>query len=417
MSTPVTIADPLRLPCGAILPNRLCKAAMTEGLADPFSRATAELERLYRIWSEGGAGLLITGNVQVDRAHLERPGNVVIDDNGGGEALTRFARAGQASGNHLWMQLNHPGRQVERRINPTPGAPSAVPLEVVGDFGAPRALRESEILEIIDRFARAAGVARESGFSGVQIHSAHGYLLSQFLSPISNRRTDDWGGSLPNRARVLIEIIRATRKMVGDDFPIGVKLNSSDFQNGGFVMDEAVDVARWLNAEKLDLLDLSGGNYERMSMTGIDTQESTLRREAHFLDFAHRLKQVVTMPIMVTGGFRTRRAMNAALQSGDTDMIGMASSLCVEPDLPAKLLAEKTEAAWFDEIRRQAVYQRMTVSADQITPTRGGCFLMLQLISIGRTGAVRSDLSFDEAFKEFVETENETFEKLAEFGA
>jgi 2,4-dienoyl-CoA reductase-like NADH-dependent reductase (Old Yellow Enzyme family) len=406
---------PLVLPCGAVIPNRIAKGAMTEGLADGWNRATPELERLYGIWSDGGAGLLLTGNVQVDRTHLERPGNVVIDGNDGLDALKRYAAAGTRAGNHLWMQINHPGRQAERRINPAPLAPSAVAMEVTGDFGHPRAMSEAEVLDVIRRFAHVATVARETGFTGVEIHSAHGYLLSQFLSPRSNQRSDDWGGSLANRARLLLEIIRATRRAVGPDFPIAVKLNSSDFQKGGFTMDEAVQVARWLSEESLDLLELSGGNYERMSMTGIDTQESTLKREAHFLDFAHGLKPVIRMPVMVTGGFRSRKAMVAALQSGDTDLVGIGGPLCVEPDLPAKLLAGTTTNAWLDQDQMGRIYSDMAVTRDQMTPTRGGCYLMTQIDNLGRHGAAQLDLTFTPAFAQFVEREDLTFEGLSGF--
>jgi 2,4-dienoyl-CoA reductase-like NADH-dependent reductase (Old Yellow Enzyme family) len=231
----LTLDSPLQLPCGAVLPNRLCKVALTEGLADPMNRATERLERLYRAWSLGGAGLIITGNVQIDRTHLERPGNVVIDDNGGFDRLRAYAAAGREGGNHLWMQINHPGRQTPKTMNASPIAPSAVALDLPGQaFGQPRAATEAEIIDLIRRFAHVATVARDAGFSGVQIHGAHGYLISQFLSPIANRRTDAWGGALENRARFLMEVIGAVRHAVGIDFPIAVKLNSADFQKGGF---------------------------------------------------------------------------------------------------------------------------------------------------------------------------------------
>jgi 2,4-dienoyl-CoA reductase-like NADH-dependent reductase (Old Yellow Enzyme family) len=216
------LAGPLRLPCGAVLPNRLCKAAMTEGLADSLLRATPRHETLYRQWSEGGAGLLLTGNVQVDRTDLERPGNVAIDVSAAqtvsDEALQRlraWARAGTVGGNHLWMQLSHAGWQSPRYITSRPLAPSDVQLKLLGNYARPRPLTEAEILDFIQRFARAAVIARETGFTGVQVHGAHGYLLSSFLSPVTNRRTDAWGGSLENRARFLLEVVRAVRKAVG----------------------------------------------------------------------------------------------------------------------------------------------------------------------------------------------------------
>lgn len=353
---PADLSQPLKLPCGATLSNRLAKAAMTEGLADVFNRATERHVRLYRRWSEGGAGLLLTGNVQVDRTHLERPGNVVIDNNGGFDELRAYAKAGTSNGNHLWMQINQPGRQTPIDVNPHPFAPSAVPLHLPGGhFGEPVPMTEAQILDVIRRFAHVATVARETGFTGVQIHAAHGYLMSQFLSPLSNTRTDAWGGSLENRARVLLEIIRATRKAVGADFPVSVKLNSADFQKGGFTEEESMQVVRWLNDASVDLLEISGGNYEQMNMIGraedqdapaaSKKAESTRRREAYFLEYAAKLRPLVTVPLMITGGFRSRTLMAAALAAGELDLVGIARPLCADPELCKGLLDGSVEDA------------------------------------------------------------------------
>lgn len=343
------IDQPLTLPCGAVLSNRLCKSAMTEGLADPQLRATPELERLYRRWSEGGAGLLITGNVMIDRRVLERPGNVAIDGNGGEAALKAWARAGTAAGNHLWMQISHAGRQSPRYVTREPLAPSAVRLALFGNYATPRALTEAEILDFIQRFANVARTARESGFTGVQIHAAHGYLLSSFLSPVTNRRTDAWGGPLENRARFLLEVIKAVRAAVGGDFPVAVKLNSDDFRKGGFSHEECLRVVRWLNEARIDLLEVSGGTYEQPRLLGYtgraDTavsepqSASTRAREAYFLDYAQAIRAVARMPVMVTGGFRSRAAMVAALEAGHCDVIGLARPLCTDPEAPAALLS------------------------------------------------------------------------------
>ena len=361
MSSP--LASPLTLPCGVTLPNRLCKAAMTEGLADPWLRATRRHDTLYRAWSEGGAGLLITGNVQIDRRVLERPGNVAIDTSdwdrvgpaGGLEALKRWAEAGTVGGNQLWMQISHAGRQSPRYVTGEPMGPSAVQLDLLGNYARPRELREDEILEFLGRVGRVAAIAREAGFTGVQVHGAHGYLISSFLSPVTNRRSDDWGGSLENRARFLIEAVRATRKAVGDDFPVGLKLNSDDFRTGGFSNTDCLQVVRWLNDEKLDLLEVSGGNYEQPRLLGYSgregsaedgpKRESTVKREAYFLDYADKIREVATMPMMVTGGFRTRDGMEAALDGGHCDVIGLGRPLCTDTDFPQHLLAGETDEA------------------------------------------------------------------------
>jgi 2,4-dienoyl-CoA reductase-like NADH-dependent reductase (Old Yellow Enzyme family) len=279
---PVSLNDPFTLPCGVILPNRIAKAAMTEGLSDKNLQATERLANLYRLWSEGGAGLLITGNVMIDQRVLERAGNVAIDITAGGDSLAsraklqRWAQAGTVAGNQLWMQISHAGRQSPRYITQEPLAPSAVQLDIAGSFAKPRALREDEILDFINRFAQVAKIARETGFTGVQIHSAHGYLLSSFLSPITNQRTDAWGGSLENRARFLLETVKAVRKAVGNDFPVAIKLNSDDFRKGGFNNEECLRVVEWLNDSHIDLLEISGGTYEQPRLLGSEGKSDSI---------------------------------------------------------------------------------------------------------------------------------------------
>lgn len=354
MADKIAISSPLTLPCGAVLKNRLAKAAMTEGLGDERNRATERHVRLYRRWAEGGAGMLLTGNVQVDRRYMERPGNVAIDGPQSNEAvaaLRAYAQAGTANNTHLWMQISHAGRQTPASVSKEPLAPSGKPLDMPGaQFGKPRAMTGAEIEDVIRRFAHVATVARDTGFTGVQIHGAHGYLISEFLSPDVNDRTDEWGGSLENRARLLLEIVRAVRKAVGPDFPISVKLNSADFQRGGFSHEDSIRVAAWLNAENLDLLEISGGTYEQPRLVGLDDmtlhpekaetrKESTIAREAYFLEYSKDIRAAVTMPLMVTGGFRTAAGMNAALASGTMDVVGLARPLCVDPSAAARLLS------------------------------------------------------------------------------
>jgi len=423
--TTVDIGSPLELPCGATLGNRLCKAALTEGLADPMNRATERHERLYRAWSEGGAGLVITGNVQVDRRYLERPGNVVIDLNGGIEELKRHAAAGTVGGNHLWMQINHPGRQTPTLVCDAPVAPSAVPLNLPGTaYAPPRAMATHEIEDAVRRFAQAAAIARATGFTGVQVHGAHGYLISQFLSPLSNRRDDDWGGSLENRARFLREVVRACRSAVGDDFPVGVKLNSSDFQQGGFSADECLQVVRWLNEDGVDLLELSGGSYEQPSMMGAKgvrgeaavtghgegaargaaaaarpVAETTRRREAYFLDYAKAVRGVATMPVMVTGGFRSRAAMDEALAGRELDMIGIGRPMCVDTDLPRRLLSRE----WSEGVSYESA----------IEPRKAGlAWFCLQLLRIGDGVPPDRGLTGASALEQYAINERRTADAL-----
>ncbi len=352
----VSIADPIALPCGVRLKNRLVKASMTEGLADERNRATPRLETLYRRWAAGGAGLLLTGNIQIDRRYLECPGNVAIDGAEDDEALRRleaFAAAATDGGAEIMAQISHAGRQTPIYVNRVPVAPSPIGLNLPGgQFGTPRALSVDEIEEIIARFAHAASVCKATGFSGVEVHAAHGYLISEFLNPKANRRTDEWGGALDNRARLLLRTVNAVRAKVGSGFPVAVKLNSSDFQRGAFSFDESLQVIEWLNEQGIDFLEISGGSYEQpkmMDIAGLEPPEerraSTIAREAYFLQFAEEAARVAKMPLMVTGGFRSRVAMDDALSSGAADLIGVARPMCVDADICKKLLSGAIDAA------------------------------------------------------------------------
>jgi 2,4-dienoyl-CoA reductase-like NADH-dependent reductase (Old Yellow Enzyme family) len=364
MST--SLNSPLTLPCGAVIANRLAKPAITEGLADARGWPTANLERLYSGWADGGFGLMISGNVIVDGDHLERPGNVVIDREPSAEQLDRlrsWTRTARRGGAHFWAQLSHSGRQTQKAVNPHPASPSAIAVGLSGGlFGQPRELLEIEIEAVIARFAAAARVCKAVGFTGIQIHAAHGYLISSFLSPMANHRTDRWGGSLENRARLLMTIVGATRRAVGPDFPISVKLNSADFQKGGFGADESQAVALMLEAAGVDLLELSGGSYESPAMVGEagggagverPKRASTLAREAYFLDFARALRARSGMPIMLTGGLRTREGMEAALAEG-IDLLGVARPICIDPTCVGELLAGRIDAleVWEERLRR-----------------------------------------------------------------
>ena len=335
------LASPLQLPCGASLPNRLAKSAMTEALADRQDRPTGAHQQLYRRWSCGGPALQVTGNVMVDRRYLERPGNVVIEDERDLSELTAWAQAGRSGGSRIWMQISHPGRQCPIIVARSPLSPSSEKLRMLGLFGRPREMSDADIRDAIARYAETARVAKKAGFDGVQIHAAHGYLVSQFLSPVTNRRTDDWGGSPENRARFLRQVLAAVRRAVGHDYPVSVKLNSADFQKGGFSLSDSTRVARWMEQDGVDLIELSGGTYEQMSFvsgTGDPQRDSTRRREAYFLEYAREIRQAVSIPLMVTGGFRSRDAMEAALTRDGIDLIGLARPLCVHPDGPRHLL-------------------------------------------------------------------------------
>ncbi|MDT8911495.1 NADH:flavin oxidoreductase/NADH oxidase family protein [Amycolatopsis sp. PS_44_ISF1] len=334
------LAEPLELRCGAVLPHRIAKAALSEQLGDRRNRPTRELAELYRTWAGGGAGLLVSGNVMVDPAALGEPRNVALPTVADPADFRPWARSVDGTGARLWVQLNHPGRQSPRFLSRQPVAPSAVPFAERGvrtAFAAPRALTGDEIEAIIDRFARAARTFVDAGFSGVQLHGAHGYLISQFLSPLTNLRDDAWGR---DRSRFLLEVVRRVRTAVGDSVPVSVKLNSADFQRGGFTEDESLRVVRALGEAGIDLLEVSGGTYEKAAMMGAGAvRESTTRREAYFLDYAAKARRVSDVALMVTGGFTTAEGMAEALRSGALDVIGLGRPLTVDPALPARLLS------------------------------------------------------------------------------
>ncbi|WP_444887197.1 NADH:flavin oxidoreductase/NADH oxidase family protein [Microbulbifer sp. JMSA008] len=336
------LARPLSILPGTSVKNRLFKSAMSEQLADPNHAPTEELIHLYHTWSEGGTGLLVTGNVMVDRTALGEPRNVVLDEKSDLSLFRKWAQAGRQNGTQIWMQLNHPGKQTPNFLSTEPVAPSAIPLAngLEKTFNRPRELTENEIVIIIKKFAWAAAQAKEFGFTGIQIHAAHGYLINQFLSPHQNRRNDQWGGTLENRLRFLREVYSAIREAVGEDFPVGVKLNSADFQKGGFSEEESMQVLKALQDEGINLIEISGGNYENPSMVGANVKESTIKREAYFLDYAEKARAQLQIPVVVTGGFRSAAAMEAALVSNAVDMIGLARPLAVDPRLSHKLLSD-----------------------------------------------------------------------------
>jgi 2,4-dienoyl-CoA reductase-like NADH-dependent reductase (Old Yellow Enzyme family) len=338
-----TINDTLLLPCGVLLKNRIAKSAMSESMGTRDYRANERHMRLYERWAAGGAGLLITGNVMVDQLHLGEPGNVVFMRGRNYDDLKRWAEAGTKNNNHLWTQINHPGKQSPSFLNSAPVAPSAIPLGAPLNkmFKTPRALSKTEIEDLILAYAHGASASKEAGFTGVQIHGAHGYLVSQFLSPLHNQREDEWGGSAENRMRFVLSVYRAMRAEVGASFPMSIKLNSADFQRGGFTQEESMDVVEKLSQEGMDLIEISGGTYEAPEMTGVTRKDSTKRREAYFLEYCEAVRARVKTPLMLTGGFRTREGMDAALATGACDVIGLGRSMAIDPNFPRHLLEGK----------------------------------------------------------------------------
>lgn len=337
------LSSPLTLPNGQVIPNRLGKSAMSEALGTLTNNPTKELINLYRVWGEGNCGLLVTGNVMVDRNHLGEPGNIVLEDDRDLEQLKKWAAVSKAKGSKVWVQINHPGKQTPKFLTKQSVAPSAIPFksDVKAFFGEPVALTHEQILDIIARYATAAKVAEKAGFDGAQIHGAHGYLVAQFLSPLHNQRDDEWGGSLENRMRFVCEVFKAMREATSKEFAIGIKLNSADFLRGGFTEEEAMQVAAKLVELGIDLIEVSGGTYEKPVMTGAQ-KASTQKREAYFLEFAEKVRGFMgDTPLMLTGGFRTNTIMAETVESGAVDLVGIARPLAIKPDFCKDILSNK----------------------------------------------------------------------------
>ncbi|WP_411823264.1 NADH:flavin oxidoreductase/NADH oxidase family protein [Leptospira sp. 'Mane'] len=334
---PSQIFTPFHLPNGLALSNRLVKAAMEENLATEEHTPGTALWNLYEAWANGGVGLIITGNVMIDGRALTGPGGVVLESTQFLDEFRTWAQKSKSNGTKIIMQINHPGRQVLSKMQGNIWAPSAIPLNMGGFsklFGKPKEMTMDEIEETIRRFANTAFLAENAGFDGVEIHAAHGYLISQFLSPLSNQRTDKYGGSLENRSRFLLEVISNVRSKVKPGFVVGVKLNSADFQKGGFDIEDAKKVIAMLaDIKGVDFVELSGGSYEAPAMQGDSGDERTLAREAYFLEFAKEITKTSSIPIMVTGGIRRKEIAEEVISSG-VSLVGIATALALNPDLP-----------------------------------------------------------------------------------
>jgi 2,4-dienoyl-CoA reductase-like NADH-dependent reductase (Old Yellow Enzyme family) len=347
----------LLLRSGGRLRNRIAKAAMEENMAGDSQVPDERLISLYQRWGAGGAGLLITGNVMVHAEALTGPGGVVLDERAPLEPFASWAEAGKAGGAAMWMQISHPGRQVQARMPGVVWGPSAVAVELGRHskrFGQPLAMTKEQISATMKRFAISAGLAERAGFDGVEVHAAHGYLLSQFLSPLVNKRSDEWGGGLENRVRLLLDVVRAIRTVVSSSFTVAVKLNSADFQRGGFDVEDASKVIAMLEPLGVDLVELSGGSYESPAMAGRPADARTAAREAYFLELAAKLAKTSPLPLMLTGGITRRQTAEKVLASG-VALVGMGTAIAVTPDLPDRWRAgrEATErlkpVAWSDK--------------------------------------------------------------------
>ncbi|MEP2947446.1 MAG: NADH:flavin oxidoreductase/NADH oxidase family protein [Lentilitoribacter sp.] len=317
--------SPFTLPCGTTIKSRLIKSAMSDSLGDGTGHPTDAQMRLYERWAEGGIAASIIGEVQGLSGFAEKPGNLVLNSNSDLDKFKLLSDRAQKNDSLLWLQLGHAGA-LSYAPTSNPKGPSALDLDELSC----EALTLDEIKQVIEQFARTALLAKQAGFGGVQIHAAHGFLLSQFLSPLFNQRDDKYGGSIDNRTRLLLETIKAVRDLVGESFPIAIKLNSSDQLEGGLSQEDALVVVKALDQTSIDLIDISGGTY----FPGAKSASDGAGKGPYFLEFAEAARKITSKPLMLTGGFKTKAQADDALARGIVDFIGLARAVIIDPSLP-----------------------------------------------------------------------------------
>ncbi|ATG79350.1 NADH:flavin oxidoreductase/NADH oxidase family protein [Pseudoalteromonas sp. 1_2015MBL_MicDiv] len=380
------VFTPFTLPSGLVLKNRIAKAAMEENLAQEDQTPSQILKNVYSAWAEGGAGLIITGNVMIDHLAMTGPGGLVLEKSTDITAFAELARLSQQNNCKVVMQINHPGRQVFKKMGGKALSASSVALNMGKHshlFGVPKAMTKTDIDDVITRFTQTAQQAEKAGFNGVQIHAAHGYLLAQFLSPLTNKRDDKWGGSLQNRARLLLEITRSIKATCSLTFSVSVKLNSADFQRGGFEPSDAQVVVDLLNKLNVDFVELSGGSYEAPAMQGKTGDQRTLAREAYFLEFAKAISQRSSVPIMTTGGISRLSIANNVIESG-VALVGIATALAYQPNLPNK---------WQNEPLQLAVLPNVTWQDKTLAGLATMAMVKRQICRIGQGKPVKINAS------------------------
>ena len=318
------LEQPLTLPCGAVLKNRLAKSAMSDSLGDGEANPTQAQIRLYERWAQGGIGLSIIGEVQVDPRYPEKPGNLSLTKHSDKEALRRLTQRASITGTHIWPQLGHAGALSHAPISQAKG-PSALDVGTLHCEG----MTIEEIESLPASYAKAASIAKEVGFTGVQIHAGHGFLLSQFISPLFNLRDDKYGGSIKNRCRIILAIIEAIRLQVGPNYPIGIKINASDLLEGGLTEEDALAHVSLLDKTSLDLIEISGGTY----FPGAKSSSDSASKGVYYKTFAKRAKSLTSIPLMVTGGVKSLSDASTLLQDKSTDLVGLARAMVLNPNL------------------------------------------------------------------------------------
>ncbi|OJJ34012.1 hypothetical protein ASPWEDRAFT_69763 [Aspergillus wentii DTO 134E9] len=358
MSQIAPLAQPITLQLsGKVIPNRLYRTPLSEYACtydennpENSGQPLPRYAELYQELANGGAGLICTGNIPIHRDNLENYNNAVLDMNNPWDAVAAFTpavKAAKSRGAIFLPQLQFPGRQVPEFLNKHPKSSSDVQLKpcLNKTYGVPSPLTKEQIAELVARYVWAAEVVDKAGGDGIILHASHGYIMNQFLSPLINTRTDEYGGSLENRARFILEVVNAIKaKLPSDRFVIAAKLNCQDFIQGGTSFAEQCVVIKWLEEAGVDFFDISGGTYESPAwrgniMTELAARSSQKERGSYFIEWAQEMKKVLSRAVIgTTGGWRDARCMAEAVGSGDIDMIGLGRPLREDPFFVAKVL-------------------------------------------------------------------------------
>jgi len=321
------------------IPNRFARSATHDFMAANDGFITERQVSLFKNLAEGEVGLIITGHAYVNAGGKASPYQIGVYTDELIEGLSQITEAVHQYPTRIFLQLSHAGRQTKPKLcRNTPLAPSAVyePTFKV----TPKEMSQEEIKGVIDNFIQSSRRAKQAGFDGVQLHIAHGYLLSSFISPYTNRRKDEWGGSLSNRSQIAVEIIQGIRGLLGKEFPLIVKLNSTDFLPSGINLKESIDIAKILEKEGTDGIEVSGGMAEAGKGSvwqGLLPEE----QEGYFIDNASRIKKALTIPVFGLGGIRSFSAMEKIIEEGKVDIISMSRPFIREPFLIKKFRSGK----------------------------------------------------------------------------
>ena len=318
---------------GMMIRNRLVRSATWEGMCETDGRPTARLADYYRELARGGVGMIISGYTFVRPDGKQLPGKMGIHTDEFADEMSALTRAVHEEGGKICIQLVHAGGQTDSTTaGRQPMAPSAVEVDQFPEV--PQEMIVNDISEIVAAFGAAAARAKAYGFDAIQLHAAHGYLINQFLSPLINRRIDEYGGGIENRCRFLLEVYRSVREAVGENFPVMAKLNGSDFLDGGLSIEDAMYAAKTLDAKGIDCIEVSGGTSASGDMSPIRTKINKPEKEAYNLDLAQRIKEAVSCPVMVVGGFRSYEKADDAVRNKGITYISMARPFIREPGLP-----------------------------------------------------------------------------------